>query len=230
MFFSEDHGHRIDVVNNLNLLWLRSGLIDRTEYEYLQCALVEAVALFSNTSATYQAFYKTYRENTKQEFRLVVPEIIPSIEEHKVYCSDTFELIDKIEDQYELLYLDPPYNWRIYDSNYHLLNLIAGYDRVADSILEFEEGIAGAAGENRNLTRDYTNYNRRETFEDLLFRLILKAKCNYLFGILSPRWRKNTVIPSPLSLLYSTTTARSWRPSAAQSLRHGYSVSTKNTL
>ena len=51
-----------------------------------------------------------------------------------------------------------------------------------------------------------------------------------LFGILSPRWRKNTVIPSPLSLLYSTTTARSWRPSAAQSLRHGYSVSTKNTL
>lgn len=180
MFFSEDHGHRIDVVNNLNLLWLRSGLIDRTEYEYLQCALVEAVALFSNTSATYQAFYKTYRENTKQEFRLVVPEIIPSIEEHKVYCSDTFELIDKIEDQYELLYLDPPYNWRIYDSNYHLLNLIAGYDRVADSIFEFEEGIAGAAGENRNLTRDYTNYNRRETFEDLLFRLILKAKCNYI--------------------------------------------------
>lgn len=180
MFFSEEHGRRIDIVNNLNLLWFRSGLIDRCEYEYLQCALVEAVALFSNTSATYQAFYKTYRENTKQEFRLVVPEIIPSAEDHRVYCSDTFELIDKIEDQYELLYLDPPYNWRIYDSNYHLLNLIAGYDRVADSILEFEEGIAGASGENRNLTRDYTNYNRRETFEDLLFRLILKAKCSYI--------------------------------------------------
>lgn len=180
MFFSEEHGHKIDTINNLNLLWLRSGMIDRKEYNYLQCSLVEAVALFSNTSATYQAFYKTYRENTKQEFRLVVPEITSSVKEHYVYCNDTFEIIDKIQEKYDLLYLDPPYNWRIYDSNYHLLNLIAGYNDVADSILEFEEGIAGAAGENRRITRDYTNYNRRETFEDLLFSLIIKAKCKYI--------------------------------------------------
>ena len=180
MFFSEVHGHRIDTINNLNLLWLRSGLVDKNEYNYLQCSLVEAVALFSNTSATYQAFYKTYRENTKQEFRLVVPEITSSIKEHFVYCNDTFEIIDKIQEKYDLLYLDPPYNWRIYDSNYHLLNLIAGYNDVADSILEFEEGIAGAAGENRRITREYTNYNKRETFEDLLFSLIIKAKCKYI--------------------------------------------------
>lgn len=180
MFFSEEHGHRIDIINNLNLLWLRSGFINEAEYKYLQCALVEAVALFSNTSATYQAFYKTYRENTKQEFRLVVPEIIPSSENHQVYCKDTFELIDTLKERYDLLYLDPPYNWRIYDSNYHLLNLIAGYNNVADSILDFEKGISGAAGENRTLTRHYTNYNRRSTFEDLLFSLIRKAKCRYI--------------------------------------------------
>lgn len=180
MFFSEEHGHRIDIINDLNLLWFRDSLISYGEYCYLQCALVEAAALFSNTSATYQAFYKTYRENTKQTFRLVVPEIIPSSNEHCVYCEDTFKLIETLTEPYDVLYLDPPYNWRIYDSNYHLLNLISDFDNVADDVLEYENEIAGAAGENRALTRAYTNYNRRNTFEDLLFKLILKSSCKYI--------------------------------------------------
>lgn len=180
MFFSEDHGHRIDTINNLSLLWLKDNIITYEEYCFIQCALVESTALFSNTSATYQAFYKTYRANTLQEFRLVFPEIITSTQEHLVYCDDTFELIKTLPEAYDLLYLDPPYNWRIYDSNYHLLNLLSDYANLADNILEYEAGIAGAAGENRHLERAYTNYNRRNTFEDLLFQLILAANCRYI--------------------------------------------------
>lgn len=180
MFFSEIHGHKIDAINNLALVWLRDGLITTDEYHYILCALVEAAALFSNTSATYQAFYKTYRDNTQQTFRLIVPEIIPSEKEHYIYCEDTFELIQHIPQTYDILYLDPPYNWRIYDSNYHLLNLLSNFNQIADSILEYESGIAGAAGENRTLIREYTNYNRRDTFEDLLFQLILRASCRYV--------------------------------------------------
>ena len=180
MFFSEIHGHIIDTINNLSLLWLKNKLISDDEYNFIQCSLVEAVALFSNTSATYQAFYKTYRANTLQQFRLVFPEIIESTNEHSVYCEDTFELIKTLPEQYDILYLDPPYNWRIYDSNYHLLNLLSDYSNLADDIINYEAGIAGAAGENRNLTREYTNYNRRNTFEDLLFELILSSKCKYV--------------------------------------------------
>lgn len=180
MFFSEDHGHRIDTINNLSLLWRKDELITIDEYNFIQCSLIEAVALFSNTSATYQAFYKTYRGNTLQEFRLVFPEIISSDFEHKVYCDDTFDIISKIDKQYDILYLDPPYNWRIYDSNYHLLNLLSDFYNIADNVLEYELGITGAAGENRTLVREYTNYNRRNTFEDLLFELIRAAKCKYI--------------------------------------------------
>ena len=180
MFFSEDHGHRIDTINNLTLLWRKDKLLTEEEYNFIQCSLVESVALFSNTSATYQAFYKTYRANTLQEFRLVFPEIIPSNHEHTVYCDDTFDIIANIKEPYDILYLDPPYNWRIYDSNYHLLNLLSDYYNIADNITEYEAGIAGAAGENRLLVREYTNYNRRDTFEDLLFKLIKSAKCKYI--------------------------------------------------
>lgn len=180
MFFSEDHGHRIDTINNLSLLWLKDNIITYEEYCFVQCSLVEATALFSNTSATYQAFYKTYRANTLQEFRLVFPEIIASEHEHSVYCEDTFELINTLPEVYDLLYLDPPYNWRIYDSNYHLLNLLSDYANLADTIIDYEIGIAGAAGENRQLERNYTNYNRRNTFETLLFQLIKAANCRYI--------------------------------------------------
>lgn len=180
MFFSEDHGHRIDTINNLTLLWFKDNFITKEEYDFIQCSLVEAVALFSNTSATYQAFYKTYRANTQQTFRLVFPEIYDSAQENKVFCEDTFKLINEIKEEYDILYLDPPYNWRIYDSNYHLLNLLSDYLSIADSIIDFEKGIAGAAGENRTIERSYTNYNRRNTFEDLLFELIKSSSCRYV--------------------------------------------------
>ena len=180
MFFSEDHGHRIDTINNMSLLWRKDELITIEEYNFIQCSLIEATALFSNTSATYQAFYKTYRANTLQEFRLIFPEIISSNFEHKVYCNDTFDIISNIDEPYDILYLDPPYNWRIYDSNYHLLNLLSDFYNIADNVIEYEAGIAGAAGENRTLVREYTNYNRRNTFEDLLFELIHAAKCKYI--------------------------------------------------
>lgn len=180
MFFSEEHGHRIDTINNLNLLWYKDGLITQEEYNFIQCSLVEAVALFSNTSATYQAFYKTYRANTQQTFRLFFPEIVKSNQDNKVFCEDTFKLINNIKEEYDILYLDPPYNWRIYDSNYHLLNLLSDYLSIADSIIDFEKGIAGAAGENRTTQRSYTNYNRRNTFEELLFDLIKSSNCKYV--------------------------------------------------
>lgn len=180
MFFSEDHGHRIDTINNLSLIWRKDELITVDEYNFIQCALIEATALFSNTSATYQAFYKTYRANTLQEFRLVFPEIIASPFNHSVYCADTFDLISTLDEPYDILYLDPPYNWRIYDSNYHLLNLLSDYYSIADEILQYEQGISGAAGENRTLVREYTNYNRRNTFEDLLFKLIRSSTCKYV--------------------------------------------------
>ena len=180
LFFSDEHGHKIDTINILNLIWLRNGLISNDEYNYIQCSLVESVTLFSNTSATYQAFYKTLRENTLQRFRLIAPEIISSKRNHLIYHKDTFELINTIKEKYEILYLDPPYNWRIYDSNYHLLNLISNYNQLADTIAEFEKDIAGAAGENRKLVRNYTNYNRRGTFEDLLFRLIDSSSAKYV--------------------------------------------------
>ncbi len=172
MFFSKEHATRIDLVLNTICALSKEGLISENEYYYLLCSLVESVALFSNTSATYQAFYKTYRANTLQEFRLVVPILSHVRVKAKIIQEDSYLAIPR--ERCDILYLDPPYNWRQYDSNYHLLNTLSRYREIKD-IKKFERNIVGASGENRVEKLQYTSFNNNSKFQDRLFDAIKKS-------------------------------------------------------
>lgn len=176
MFFSTEHGRRIDIILNLINYWYSEEVISDTEFYTLLTSLIESVAIFSNTSATYQAFYKTYRANTKQVFRLLIPEIKRNNIKSKIYQEDAFEIVKKVRS--DVLYLDPPYNWRQYDSNYHLLNTIARFHNI-ENIEEFESGIVGASGENRIQKATYTSYHNGK-FKDHILETISKSKCRYI--------------------------------------------------
>lgn len=175
-FFSIEHGRRIDIILNLINYWKQKQSINENEFYILLTSLVESVAIFSNTSATYQAFYKTYRTNTKQIFRLLVPEITTSQTKAKIIQEDAYSLVPKVKT--DILYLDPPYNWRQYDSNYHLLNTISRYHQIKD-ISKFEKGIVGASGENRIEKSEYTSYHNGK-FKENLLDTIMSCKARYV--------------------------------------------------
>lgn len=168
-FFSKKHAERIDLILNTICALSKEQLILENEYYYLLCSLLESVALFSNTSATYQAFYKTYRANTLQEFRLVVPILSKQRINATIMQKDSYVAIP--EERCDILYLDPPYNWRQYDSNYHLLNTLARY-REIKNIKKFEANIVGASGENRVEKLQYTSFNNNSKFAERLFEAI----------------------------------------------------------
>lgn len=172
-FFSIEHAKRLDIILNTIVYWNNNGYLEDYEYDILITGLIETITIFSNTSATYQAFYKDYRANTLQPFRIVIPEIIIGKGTYKCYQNDVFNTVDLVES--DILYLDPPYNWRQYDSNYHLLNTIAKYNKIKD-IEKFEKNIVGASGENRVEKLKYTSFNQRATFEEQLFELIKLSK------------------------------------------------------
>lgn len=177
-FFSIEHAKRLDIIMNTIWYWKNNNLLEKYEYEILLTSVIESIAIFSNTSATYQAFYKDYCANTMQSFRLVIPTLVLSNEsKHLSLKGDIFKNIN--EANYDILYLDPPYNWRQYDSNYHLLNTIAKLNDL-DDVRGFEKGIAGASGENREQKMKYTSFNQSSTFEKRLFQLIEKAKCKVI--------------------------------------------------
>lgn len=174
MFFSVQHGKRLDHILNTIMHWLKNDLITKNEYYVLLTSIIETVCIFSNTSATYQAFYKGYRANTLQSFRLIIPEIDETRIKSKIYKEDAYSLIPKINA--DVIYLDPPYNWRQYDSNYHLLNTIARLYDIEDKELFFSE-IVGASGENRIRKLQYTSFNKRSTFEETLLIPLSHSKC-----------------------------------------------------
>lgn len=173
-FFSKEHGKRFDIILNLINYWLCSKLISELEYYILLTAVIESVAIFSNTSATYQAFYKDYRANTQQRFRLIIPVIDETVVKTSIYQEDVCTLIPRVNA--DVLYLDPPYNWRQYDSNYHLLNTVAKFHKITDWA-DFEKGIVGASGENREKKLEYTSFNVKKGFEELLISLIKNSPC-----------------------------------------------------
>ncbi len=174
MFFSIQHAKRLDHILNTIMYWLKNDLITKNEYYILITSIIETVCIFSNTSATYQAFYKGYRANTLQSFRLIIPEIDETKIKTKIYKEDAYTLIPKISA--DVIYLDPPYNWRQYDSNYHLLNTIARLYEIEDKELFFSE-IVGASGENRIRKLQYTSFNKRSTFEETLLIPLSNSKC-----------------------------------------------------
>lgn len=174
MFFSIEHGKRLDIIYNAICYWKNMGYISEGEYCVLLTSIIESVTIFSNTSATYQAFYKSYRANTLQDFRLIIPILDETKIESRIIQDDAYALIPTITA--DVIYLDPPYNWRQYDSNYHLLNTIAKYYGIEDKKL-FESQIVGASGENRIQKLEYTSFNKKSTFEETLLAPLRIINC-----------------------------------------------------
>lgn len=83
---------------------------------------------------------------------------------------DAANFVHHFKKPVDVLYIDPPYNTRQYDSNYHLLNTLAKFDRIED-LKGFEKKLVGARGQNMELVYK-SPFSSRKTFisamEDLV--------------------------------------------------------------
>lgn len=174
LFFSEKHGKRIDIILNAIKHWKKNDLINETEFYILLSSLIDSVALFSNTSGVYEAFYKKLFPNTQQTFRLIIPQLIESDKKHFVFKEDSNSLVRKLP-EFDILYVDPPYNTRQYSSNYHLLNLIAKFHEIED-LTSYEKDLFGTRGQ--SMKENFkSKYCSRYTFREVLKDLLENAKC-----------------------------------------------------
>ena len=146
-------------------------MINENEYYILLATLIESIGFFANILGVYGAFKKDWDKRALKTFELKPISIIESKEEHFVFNKSSLELLHKFE--YDIIYLDPPYNHRQYAPNYHLLETIAKYDNPKI------KGISGI--------RDYQNQkstfcNRETALRDL--EIVCKSE-NYKYILLS---------------------------------------------
>jgi len=161
-------------------------LIDREGDElrpFLIAPLLAAASVHANTSGVFKGFYKNadgvgqFGGSGKDALARILKPIIlrPPIfsrfkTETSFYQRDAEELLADLDVDFDIVYLDPPYNQHPYGSNYFMLNLISTY-KQPDSTSE----VSGIP-----IDWNRSPYNKRQVAADTLFRTIELCRARFL--------------------------------------------------
>jgi adenine-specific DNA-methyltransferase len=121
MYFTPENARRIDAIR----LWLAENEreLGGDAYYAILAALIEAADRVANTTGVYAAWVKTYQPNAVRPLELRLEPVIRGNSCH-AHQRDAIDLIHGVGD-FDLLYLDPPYNTRQYPGYYHVPELLA---------------------------------------------------------------------------------------------------------
>lgn len=169
-YFSNDNAKKIDAIRMKIEDWKNEEKITEAEYTYLIASLIESADKVANTASVYEAFLKKLKKSASKPIELKPVELIVTEEKrkYKVYNENCNDLIKHIEG--DILYMDPPYNARRYDTNYHMLETIALYD---------EPEIKGKTGI-RSVQTKKSKYCVKKEAMNALEDLVKNAKFKYL--------------------------------------------------
>jgi len=129
LFWTESNAKKADaIINNINKL-SSSGDINFDEKIFLIASLITSLDKSANTTSVYGAFLKEFKKTAQGLFELKpihTDMLIPNLKSNLIFNTDINSNI--LDNEWDIVYLDPPYNSRQYASNYAPLNYIAKYD------------------------------------------------------------------------------------------------------
>jgi adenine-specific DNA-methyltransferase len=123
MYFTADNAARIDAIRGRIEAWRRAARIDDDGYHVLLATLIEAADRVANTTGVYAAFVKSWQPNAQRPLQLRAERHVPG-NGCTAARSDAIDTVGAAGD-FDLLYLDPPYNARQYAGYYHIPELLA---------------------------------------------------------------------------------------------------------
>ena len=171
MYFTADNAARIDAMRVQIHSWQRTAQISESEAYLLLAALIEASDRVANTTGVYAAWVKTWQPNASRPIELRVPHVIAGNGCHACRA-DAIDLVAR-QDEFDLLYLDPPYNTRQYAGYYHVPELLALGWFEDRPVLRGKTGLLP----DRDKRSDWS---RRSKCEAALERLIATARCRHI--------------------------------------------------
>lgn len=169
MFFTNENAKKCDSARQyLNKLYEEKS-INYEEFTFLLASIIVSIDKVANTSSVYGAYLKKYKKSAQNKF------CIKPIHTDKNNNTDNEVYNGKMEDlvinkQFDIIYLDPPYNHRQYSGNYSPLNYIAHYDENIELI--------GKTG----LIKDYNKsiFCSKVKIKDGFTKMIENLNCEYI--------------------------------------------------
>lgn len=165
LYFSRANGMRCQAIRDQISGWQREGAITDLEAAILVASLLESLDQVANTASVYAAYLKHLKGTAQARMTLRVPALIFGDAVHEAYIGDTNALADQLAGrEIAVMYVDPPYNQRQYNSYYHILETVASWD--LDAFVP--RGKTGL----RPARRQDSQYCRRPQAADALFDLV----------------------------------------------------------
>ncbi|MFW6008555.1 MAG: DNA adenine methylase, partial [archaeon] len=186
-YFNEYNAKKIgQILNKLKKWYLRKNLINKYEFNILLTSLIEEVNLVANVNGTFHDFNrKKLYPNAKVNMKLkpIKLNITPvSSKTYKVFCEDSNKLGKRktLKDLYpiDILYIDPPYNFRQYSDYYHLINLIAKFHEIED-LEDYGDSLKYVRGQNMKDSIK-SDYCYKDKFKDALKDLIKSIDAKHI--------------------------------------------------
>lgn len=180
-FFTAENGKLIDLILNQIRYWKYHNILSDPAYALLISMLIRAVEKVSNTQGTYHAFpTDRYDARSLKSLRLEPPQldIVFAGGKHFMgYAEDSLDFIAKAP-RHDLLYMDPPYNFRQYTTYYFLLNLISKYCEIDDYDAYFAD-VKFMRGQ--NMSDDFVStFSKKDQFIESLTTLVSRADTTYV--------------------------------------------------
>lgn len=168
MYFTEENAILIDGIRQEIEHLYRNSIVDLNEYNFLLASLIESVSRYSNTSGTYEAYFKFWDARALKQFVLEPLEFnhVDYINDSEIFCQNTNDLAKDISG--DIAYIDTPYTVTQYVSAYHMFETLVRYD---------EPQIKGIGGkrERGNKNSLYSQKTKAlSAFQDLLRKLDFK--------------------------------------------------------
>ena len=169
LFFTKQNAQSIDACRLLIAKWSNKGLLSRNEKAFLLASLINSMDRVANTAGTYYAYLKKWNGKALKPFQFKPIECNPSASKIFCYHGDASSLVKLRE--YDVLYLDPPYNERSYAHYYHLPEAIA---------LQKTPKTHGKSGITNNI-KTISRFNRQNSVRQALVDLLEHARFRLLF-------------------------------------------------
>lgn len=135
LYFSRAVAQQAQAARDEVEAWAQAGLLSEAEQALLVTALVESLDHLANTASVYGAHLKALKASARAPFALRLPQLLGPPPEglgpHQASQMEALALVQALAEAgepFDLVYLDPPYNGRRYDANYHLLETLARWD------------------------------------------------------------------------------------------------------
>ena len=169
-FWSTQNAEKADAIIENIETELANKNITEDEYKFLLASLLSSVDKVANTASVYGAYLKKYKTSALKDLELKPIHTNEEIGNYDKNTNFNADINSKTitDNNYDIVYLDPPYNNRQYSSNYHPLNFIAKYD---SSIVPY--GKTGLL-ENSNKSNYSISKNVETSFTSLIENLNTK--------------------------------------------------------